>query len=242
MKWLENIYRKNIYGVMGTLVFHILLMLSFLSANIDIKNEIKENQIIIDFPDIPKNEKEDVPEKEKVEKKVSNTANSNNKLTTNRASNLTAKKEDKFFNEEYRKEISDAKKLVSRVNNQLKKEVININDIKMPVETTKGMDRDSIKNVIYTGESNITYDLKNRYHISLPIPVYLAHGGGTVVVDIIVDQSGNVIKAASRKNSRVLDPQVFYYAELAASKTIFNSDQTALKQQKGTIKYNFVAQ
>jgi hypothetical protein len=242
MKWLKSIYRNNIYGVMGTLVFHILVVLSFLSANIDIKNEIKENQIIIEFPDNIRKEKEDIPQKEQSEKKESNAANSNNQLTTNRASNITAKKEDKFFDEEYKKEISDAKKLVSKVNNQLKKEVININDIKMPVETTKGMDRDSIKNIIYTGKSNITYDLENRYHLSLPIPVYLAHGGGAVIVDIIVNRSGNVIKATSRKNSKILDSQVFYFAELAASRTIFNSDQTAPEQQKGTIKYNFIAQ
>lgn len=239
MKWIVDIYKKNIYGVMGTLVFHIFLVLAFLLADIDIKGTMREEPIVIEFPEIAQVEKKEM----RAEKQAENKERGNMPdLATNRASSRTAPKEDKFFDADYRREMDNARKLASDVNKQLKKEVINIGDIKMPVENTAGMERDSIKNIIYTGKSNITYDLANRYHLSLPIPIYLAQGGGSVVVDILVDRRGSVIKATSRKNSRIRDEQVFFYAELAASRTVFNSDPAAPAQQKGTIRYNFIAQ
>ena len=72
------------------------------------------------------------------------------------------------------------------MNKQLSKEVKDIEEFAMPEETTEGMHPDSIKNTIYSGESNIHYFLEDRYHRRLPIPVYLAQGGGLVVVDIVV--------------------------------------------------------
>jgi hypothetical protein len=91
--------------------------------------------------------------------------------------------------------VEAAKQLVSNVNKNLAKETVDLSDIEMPVETTEGMDRDSIKNVIYAGESNIVYYLENRYHLRLPVPVYLSQGGGTIIVDIVVNRQGEVIEA-----------------------------------------------
>jgi hypothetical protein len=112
----------------------------------------------------------------------------------------------------------------------------------MPVQTTEGMNPDSIKNVIYTGESNIVYYLENRYHVRLPIPVYLAQGGGLVVVDIAVNRQGQVIQAEPRSNPAIRDEQIYLYAKAAASRTIFNTDPSAPESQKGTIHYTFIAQ
>jgi hypothetical protein len=256
MDWLKKIYKNNIYGVMGTLLFLILIVAFFLLNGINIRAFLKDDTVIIDLRDIIQDEatlqklEMSLASKEQSKGNVSGSskvsrnepASSNSRQLTNRASNFGSAKDDKFFNEGYQKEISDAKKLVSQVSNQLKKEVVKIGDIQMPVEKTTGMKKDSIKNVVYTGESNIVYNLQNRYHVSLPIPVYLAQGGGSVTVDIVVDRNGNVVKAISRKNSQIRDSQVFYYAELAASNTHFNPDQSAPDQQKGTIRYNFIAQ
>lgn len=241
MSWLKKVYKKHIYAVMGTLVFHILLISCFLLADVDIKGKMKEPPIIIELPDI-------LPEQEKTTEdkqpaKPEKQANENTEMITNRASNRSAiSRDDKFFNQDYQNEIKAARKLVSDVNRQLQKKIISINDIKMPVDNTEGIRPDSVKNVIYTGKSNISYELKNRYHINLPIPVYLAQGGGKVVVDIVVNQQGEVIKVSSRKNSEITDQQVYYYAELAARHTTFNADPSAPLLQSGTITYNFVAQ
>ncbi|GAB1451941.1 hypothetical protein MASR2M47_19970 [Draconibacterium sp.] len=229
---------------MGTLVFHILLIAAFLLAEVDMKGSIKEQPLVIEFPDI-------LPEEEKVQEELKpedlSTASEKVNNLTNVASNRLSMKNntsstDKFFDEDYLKEVNDAKNLVSNVNNQLAKEKIKIEDIKMPVETTEGMNPDSIKNIVYTGESNIVYYLENRYHISLPIPVYLAKGGGKIIIEIVVNRNGKVIQANPAPGNKVRDEQIVMYAQTAALRTIFNADPKAPAAQKGTIHYNFIAQ
>ena len=232
---------------MGTLVFHIFVILFFLLADVDMKGSPKEEPLLIEFPDI-------LPElEEKVEKKetesseeipVNNSENSNrtNAASNQMASTNTTTSAEEFFDDEYLKEIEAAKRLSSDVSSQLSKEIVDINDIKMPVETTEGMDPDSIKNVIYVGESNIVYYLENRHHLSLPIPVYLSQGGGKVIVDIVVNKQGRVVEATPRKNRKIREEQTFLYAKAAALRTVFNPAPTATKMQKGSIHYTFIAQ
>ncbi len=246
MKYLVKIYRRNIYGVIGTLVFHILLVAAFLLAEVEMKGNIKEEPLLIEFPDVLPVEEEKILEEEKTEDMTASENKSANNLT-NVASNRLSEKNnttttDKFFDNEYLKEVNEAKNLVSNVNNQLSKEKINIEDIKMPVETTEGMNPDSIKNTNYTGESNIVYYLENRYHTSLPIPVYLTQGGGKIIVDIVVNRQGKVTQATPRTDRTIRDQQIIIYAQAAALRTLFNADTKAPSAQKGTIHYTFIAQ
>lgn len=247
MQKLGKLYRKNIYGVMGTLVFHIILFSAFLLADIDKKGNIKEEAILIEFPDnIPEPEvPEEEPEQQESQQQEVPPQSANNR--TNIASNQSAREntttsKDEFFDSEYMKEVEAARQLSSSVSNNLSKDVVDLSELKMPVETTEGMDKDSIKNIIYAGESNIVYYLENRYHVSLPVPVYLAQGGGTVIVDIKVNRDGTVVDAVARKNNSIRDQQISVYAQEAASRTIFNKDDSAPAIQKGTIQYTFVAQ
>lgn len=241
-----KLYQRNIYGVIGTLVFHILLMASFLLAEIDMKGNISEEPLVIEFPDILPEEEvkvlvEDNPEEISIP--VDRTINNLTNLASNRLSERNnTNSPDKFFDDQYLKEINEAKQLVSNVNNQLSKEKLNIDDIKMPVESTEGMNPDSIKNTNYTGESNVVYYLENRYHVSLPIPVYLAKGGGKIIVDIVVDRNGRVTQASPRADRSIRDEQIIFYAQAAALRTLFNADSSAPAAQKGTIHYTFIAQ
>ncbi len=245
MSKFKKTYKENIYGIIGTLLFHILLFSSFLLVNIKPEDEVREEPIIIDFSNIKELE-EPKPEELQEKKQDENTPSTPNELEqltsrSNRAVN-DAPIKDPFFDEDYQREIAEAQKLVSDVNKQLSKEVKDIEEFTMPEETTDGMNPDSIKNTIYSGESNIHYFLEDRYHRRLPIPVYLAQGGGLVVVDIVVNRRGRVIESNVRKERDLQDPMLAIYAKQAADRTVFNSDNTAPPQQKGTISYTFVAQ
>jgi hypothetical protein len=247
MKTFGKIYKRNIYGFMGTLVFHILLFASFLLADVDIKGNVKEEPVIIEFADIlpePEPFEETIPEEqEEVQPESAEQNHTRSNIASNRsATENTTTSTDDFFDDDYLKELEAAKNLSESVNKNLAKEVADLSDIKMPVETTEGMEPDSIKNVIYAGESNIVYYLDNRHHISLPVPVYLSQGGGKVIVDITVNRQGKVVEAISRKNRSLQDQQILLYAQEAASRTVFNSSTEAPRLQKGTIHYTFVAQ
>lgn len=229
---------------MGTLVFHILIIAAFLLAEVDMKGSIKEEPLVIEFPEILP--EEEIPEEEIKQENISPENETSNNLTNVASNRLSTQNNtsstDKFFDEDYLKEVNDAKNLVSNVNNQLAKEKIKMEDIKMPMETTEGMDPDSIKNIVYSGESNIVYYLENRYHVSLPIPIYLAKGGGKVIIEIVVDRKGKVIQANPAPENKVRDEQIVMYAQTAALRTMFNADPQAPATQKGTIHYNFIAQ
>mgnify|MGYP001110025238 CR=1 FL=1 len=249
MKSFDTFYKNHIYGIIGTLVFHILVVGVFLIAEINQKSVIQENILEIEIPIellepgddaqssvIPGNESEMVPNDPlSGESKIS--------AITNQPSNRGMSHErDPFFNEEYQKEVDAAQKLVSDVNRQLAKEIADINSIPMPEDVTEGKAEEEIKNIIYSGESNIEYHLGERYHLRLPIPVYLAKGGGTVTVDISVNRDGRVISAKARPNPSIRDQEIFLYSQVAAQRTLFNADPHAAAIQNGTIRYTFIAQ
>jgi len=245
VKKLREIYKRNIYGVMGTLVFHIVLLSAFLLAEVEMKGNVAEEELLIEFPEELLNEPE-LPEEElQPEEIMPNDPSSDfsepQSSRTNQASKQIMESEE-FFDEDYTKEVEAARRLSQNVREQLSKETVDLDDIEMPVETTEGMEPDSVKNVIYAGESNIVYYLENRYHLRLPIPVYLARGGGKVVVDIVVNRQGRVTEAEPQNNSSVRDEKIFLYAKAAALRTVFNADPQAPDLQKGTIHYTFIAQ
>lgn len=247
MSFTGKIYRRNIYGVIGTLVFHILLVSMFLLADVGKKGNVREEILLIEFPELPPEPEiaEETIEEQESKESIKETESLNNR--TNTASNQlatqnTTKSAEEFFDDDLQREIEEAKRLSSTASSQLAKKIVDIEDIKMPVETTEGMEPDSIKNIIYSGESNIEYFLETRYHVRLPNPLYLSHGGGKVVVDIEVNSQGVVVKASPQKNRKIRDNNVFIYAKTAALRTVFNADETAPSPQKGSIHYSFIAQ
>ncbi|MDR1860406.1 MAG: TonB family protein [Bacteroidales bacterium] len=250
MSKLTNIYRNNIYGVMGTLTFHIILLGLMLVSGMAPDAAPAEEYIAVELPDesVPEPPaKEPEPQKERPlpPEQAPNTA----PAVSNRAVNDALTKEqnsmqrDRMLDDDYRKEVADAERLVADVNKQLSKKTPQIDDTPMPEDVTDGKKPEDISNTVYSGESNIHYELDNppRYHRKLPIPVYLARGGGKVTVDIWVATDGRVTRAEVR-TAPASDPLLSEYARRAATKTLFNADRNAPNPQKGYIIYTFVAQ
>jgi TonB family protein len=87
----------------------------------------------------------------------------------------------------------------------------------------------------------ISVSLLNRSPLSLPKPSYNSEKSGKVVVDITVDEKGNVIKAvAGGRGTTVQDKNLFDQAVSAARKAKFNPSSTGENKQVGTITYNFI--
>jgi len=245
MQNIKKLYRKNIYGVMGTLIFHIGLVSIFLIAELKTRDKIDaEEAILLEFTAPEEKTTEPEPDQEKIQK-INESFGQSLKNMRSSGSNQAvndAAKNDKFFDASYRRDIEEAENLVSDVKKQLSKKTVAAKKFEMPEATTANEDPDSIKNVIYSGKSNIHYFLENRFHIRLPIPVYLAKGGGTIIVDIQVNRSGKVVKAEARPANNINDPMLPAYATQAAERTVFNSESKAPEIQRGTITYKFVAQ
>jgi len=242
MQNVKDLYKQNIYGVMGTLIFHILLFVGlwFSELNFKLKTE-KEEVVLLDMiipaPEQKVETNQNSQNDQSTEKNQSGSQNMGTNLGVN-----DAFRKNKNQDASLQREIEDAEMMVDKVNKQLSKKIPQTKQFAMPEAVTEGQNPDSIKNTIYTGKSNIHYFLENRFHVRLPIPVFLAKSGGLITIDIQVDRSGHVVKAEARSTGNSGDPMLPVYATQAAERTVFNSDSKAPSVQRGTITYRFVAQ
>ncbi len=233
MAKLADFYYKNIYSIIWTLAFHIVLFLLFLIADLSPSIEFRDEGIIVELVEM---EEMEIP-KEESGTESTEQEDAPYQPLSNRAVNKAIKPvKDDFFDEAYQKEIEDAQKLVEDVNEQLEKEIPAIDDLEMPEVTNEA----STDNVVNYGESRNTYFLKGRYHTRFPIPTYLAETGGVITVDIVVNPKGKVISATVRNKEN--HPQLAYYAQQAALRTRFNQTPQAPAKQTGTITYTFIKQ
>ncbi len=93
------------------------------------------------------------------------------------------------------------------------------------------------------GGNGISFNLTGRNPKALPKPVYTAQAEGKVVVEVKVDQNGNVISArAGVKGTTTSDKQLHQSAYNAAMKARFDINKDAPAQQIGTITYHFMLQ
>jgi protein TonB len=90
---------------------------------------------------------------------------------------------------------------------------------------------------------NIKFTLKNRRLVTPPSINANSQDQGTVVVAILVDQSGKVIKAnPGAKGSTTTSPVLYQKAKEAALATKFSSSPDGTPQQEGTMSIIFVIQ
>ncbi|MFZ2286866.1 MAG: hypothetical protein WAV93_07770 [Bacteroidales bacterium] len=95
----------------------------------------------------------------------------------------------------------------------------------------------------FRGPTRIFYDLPGRHHVFLPIPIYKCEGAGQMTLAIVVDRSGNVIKASPASQlSTTKDPCLAETAVEHALKSRFNADQSAPEKQGGFLTFVFVSQ
>jgi len=250
MSKIKKIYYENIYAIIATLSLHLLVVGFFLFSQIRPLIKIPEETVFFDLNTdfVPVPEKKPELEQEKSAnqpasgyQRSAQGQNASN-LAVNDASKEGTYSRSAAAEREYDSEIKAAQQLVSDVNKNLSRKIPKIGDVAMPVDNAEGKTAEQVKQSSFKGKSNIHYNLANRYHIRLPIPVYLAQGGGEVIVDIVVNREGRVISANPRQNPAIRDMIIFAYAQQAAEKTEFNPDQSAPDRQSGTISYQFIPQ
>ncbi len=89
----------------------------------------------------------------------------------------------------------------------------------------------------------ISFAMKDRKPVSLPKPKYNSAEQGKVVVAIIADKQGNIIRAeAGAQGTTTTNQQLWKEAENAAKKSKWTAKPDAPEEQKGTITYIFMRQ
>ena len=89
-------------------------------------------------------------------------------------------------------------------------------------------------------QKNENYNLDNRKILSNSSPKYKCNEEGLVVIQIVVNNLGNVVETKfDKKKSTTNAKCLIEEAEKAAKNTKWNIDSNSPKKQVGTIKYNF---
>lgn len=238
---LQRFIEENLYGILGTIIFHLLIANVFMYIRMSSLKSKQHIEFAIEFEElpeeetiVPKDEKKEFIEQELQQLEQQHRSNiAVNKANRKMAENLSTEK----YIEQVKQEnnIDD----LFPEHNLDKSFFPDINVNKEKKEKKYEEERKE-----YTGPTNITYYLKNRYDRYLHVPVYKCMGGGKVVLSIVVDQKGYVVsskveKVASDSN----EPDcLIRTAEDALSRSRFNTDFNAENRQEGRITYLFVPQ
>lgn len=226
--------RNLITGILGTVAFHLLALVIVLSVKIGkVKSEHKE-KLVIEFAEETYKPIEQIIEEAKVPDEP--LPNLPDQTVRNIAVNTANKLQEEISTEEYEQEVMKElgmEELYKDLNKPIEEADLAMEEPKKPEENKKKQN--------YQGPTRVKYNLENRKHRYIHIPVYICQGSGEVIVQIVVDQSGYVINASVKKSS-TSEICINETALESAQQCRFNSDLNAPSRQKGTITYTFVAQ
>ncbi|RUT73155.1 energy transducer TonB family protein [Ancylomarina longa] len=250
---ISGFFQRNRYGVMGTIAFHMLLLIFFLSIHLRTKRTFIESEIYIEIPQelsdqIQKKKEDEIAEALKAKK--SEISQSVDELLKSIAVNQNVEKKNADPKQNVRNMIANIQKNMQDYTSDDAADIDKSGDsnefqkdsLRSVEEQQKQKLLDSLQNLEYNGASSVYYSLKDRYKVFLPIPVFKCEGEGKIMVEIKVDKSGRVLNASINRGQSIEDDCLFEAALLASRKTRFNVSTNSPIVQIGTITYQFVKQ
>jgi hypothetical protein len=226
----------TVTGVLTTLAVHLLIFIVFLSVKINEINSKRDEPIVVELDvEMYKALQEKMNEKKA---EISDIKPLSGEDIKNIAVNTANQIENKISTEKYIEELKQELN-IKDLNQQLDRSLKDDNVINSYIKEEKPEDTKPI-NKFYKGPTRVEYNF-SRSHRFIHIPVYKCQGSGKVVVDIIVNQEGEVI-SASIASTNTTEECVMETALQSARISLFESDLNADPRAKGTISYEFVAQ
>lgn len=242
-----NFWDRHKVGILGTIAVNLLLAILFLVFQLKSRPYLHENtMVLIDFD----REYEIAPEPEPEEKQQvlpDDAIDPNKEYEAIKNIAVDATKEDlnPGLTDEKNIDADELYREAQRIREQMEQnrqrweesqseEAINVPNVEEKIiKTDEGQ---------YKGPTVISYHLKDRKALRLPVPAYLCENGGKVVVDIEVQRNGSVSNASIDKANSVIDNCMNQAALEAARKSVFTVSDIAPARQKGSITYLFVSQ
>jgi hypothetical protein len=247
------------YGLTGTIVFHVLLILLFLLTGLTYTvPPPAEEGILINFGfddqgsgqeqtrSAVENRQEKVEEKTESERVQSRSDEDVLTQNSEEAPKVNAKKSENIREEEVKEEPKPSKELSNAMSKWKNK-----SDNKSASDGITGKNGDqgdpngSLDSKSYVGGSGGNgfklIGLGGRSMVKPPDIKDHSQEEGTVIVDIIVDKNGNVLRASPGARGSTTTSSVLYkIAKEAALSTKFNVSPEAPEQQKGQIVFTFL--
>jgi len=247
---MRSFFTDNVNSILGAISLHLLIIIAFLGFKLGNMEEMRKELILIEFNEeiLSLEEQKSDPEEMKSEEAGEELMGLNRQELRTIASNAASKLEKEISTSNYEKEvmqelgISTLEAPGAEMEKQAREEQSDENAIEQK-RTDRTEERDySVPNVIRKDNTTVSYFLEGRWHRFIYIPTYKCQGGGTIYLDIVINQSGNVVSAIIQENKSTTDPCLREEAYRSAISAQFNSDKKASTIQLGTITYVFLAQ
>ena len=243
---MRSVFNNNINSILGAISLHLLIAFVFLWFKLGEVREEEKPEVLIAF-----NEEILQPEDKAADDEKSSDAGEalmpslDARTMHSIASNVAAKMEEEISTEKYEQQVLQElgiSSLKSQASEQTSEPSDDENAIGQEQSTRSNKDEPYVPNVIRKDNTTVSYFLENRYHKYLYIPTYRCQGGGTVIIDIVINQQGKVIAAVIAENRSTRDACLLEEAYRSASTAQFNADANANTKQLGTITYVFLPQ
>ncbi len=222
-----------------TISVHLIVLIIFLIYSIQYTIR-SESSFVLDFTKQEELEKEIeiTAMKESVSKELDELiAQARTKTPRNVVVDASSLKDDR--NKKPNDIYNQAKKLQEKLNaSKRAAEAASDDSQNIPTNSSE----QNTKEESYKGPSVISYTLKGRKSMSLPIPAYKCMSGGDVSVAIIVNQKGYVVSVRIIDEVSSNDDCLRDYAMKAAKQSRFTASSTANDREAGEIVYRFVEQ
>lgn len=233
-------------GIMGTVIFHLLLAIFLLSMEISRVRVHVEMEVVMDSPEPEEILKQQEEQQRKEEIRQQSAAEEVEKMLRSIAVNENAPRQKQSREADVQKYVDEIMQELEAEGNSgkydAKRDRHYQQDSLQHLRDRREQELDSLKSTFYSGESSVSYNLQDRYARILPIPVFKCEFGGKVVVDIWVNRKGVVQKAVVVEEQSEADDCLWRVAVDAAERSRFNEKPDAPASQRGRITYNFVKQ
>lgn len=243
---ITDIIRENINGILGTIVFHLLIVVIIMATRLSTIREEYEERVFIQFEtNISEEEFRDLTESLMADGNDLR-EDAEGRLRRDIAVNVSEERPvpDDFKN----MSESELSELEQRINEILQNAADGIMpeldqpeiEFELPTEIVRPENNEG---EFYTGPTTITYDLPGRKHIRMPVPVYKCPDGGIAEVSITVNRIGRVINATINNSpSNFNEVCIYEMAIEAALGSRFSVSYDAPEVQNGTITFYFQKQ
>lgn len=243
---MRTFFTDNVNSILGAISLHLLVVIIFLWFKLGEGREQQKEQVMIEFNEElkPPEDKTQKTEQAAGDKEEAMPSLSEREVHSI-ASNVSGKLDEKISTQKYEEEVMKELGMTS-----LKPQPVETaeppsddeNAIGKTAGEAKSENEPYVPNVIRKDNTTVSYFLENRWHSYIYIPTYKCQGGGTVIIDLVINQAGKVISAVIAENKSTRDECLLVEAYRSATTAQFNADSKSPAKQLGTITYVFLPQ
>lgn len=228
-------------SILVTVIVYLLFGIAFVAADIVVESSKAQVEIAIDFSELEQLQ-EELKRAQEINRELSRVVD--NSPVRNAISNENA------LNEKLNDHRTDASRIYAEADAVQQRMRDNAADYQQGLAAADEAGRRNKnaegekKTAKVMGNVSVSYWLSDpiRHARKLPVPAYMCEGGGEVVVNITVNQSGDVIGCSIDESSSENNQCLRSAAEAKARESKFNADFSAPEKQYGIISYIFVPQ